>query len=65
MEIYLKSKEHGKKIASAKAESDLDKLNGWIEVSKDDYFNADGKAEVDNVAMIKKRGRPPINKLSE
>lgn len=62
MQIYLTNKEHGKKVAHAVQEADLDKLCGWIEVSEDEYFKVKKvEAKVEDVADIgqKRKGRPP------
>jgi len=48
MEIYLISSKHGKKIAYAELEAQLDKKNGWKEVSKDEYYGKKKKTKPKN-----------------
>ena len=77
--IFLESKENGRKIAYAVDEAKADKLNGWVEVTKDEYYEVSKKSDdegtkkesletssQENVAPFgqKRKGRPP-NKLNK
>ena len=39
MQIYLKHAEHGYKIAEMQPEADNDKKNGWMEVTKVEFYD--------------------------
>lgn len=61
MEIYLTNSQHGKKISYFQAEADLDKRNGWKEVSKDEYY---GVTPTLKAVEKKKPGPKPKNTLN-
>jgi hypothetical protein len=54
MQIYLTNPRHGKKVAIDLKEAELDKKNGWKEVTKDEFFNtkkAEPKSELKPVEV--------------
>lgn len=45
MKFHLVHTRHGKKVAYHEKEADMDKKNGWREVSEDEFYNRKKSAE--------------------
>ena len=69
MQIYLKHSEHGYKIAEMQPEAENDKKNGWLEVTKEQFYDR-RKPQEKITEFGKKRGPKPkgldnVNSLTD